>query len=256
MSAAVLQVDDLAIRFGGVQAVGGVSFAVQASEFVGLIGPNGAGKTTLIRMITGLVRPDRGRIVLAGTDVTSEPTATRVRRGMALTHQIVRPFRELTVIDNVTLAVGVAHTSGPLQALMRLSRHREREVAAEILKSVGLAGTEYKLAGALPLGQLKRLELARALAVEPKVVLLDEPLAGLNHTEAAKQAETIVEVNRRGVTVVLVEHNLEEVMRICRRLIVLNNGIVIGDGEPQTVMADPVVHDAYVGGGMVAHAEA
>jgi branched-chain amino acid transport system ATP-binding protein len=256
MSAAILQIDDLAIRFGGVQAVGGVSFAIHAGEFVGLIGPNGAGKTTLIRMITGLVRPDRGRIVLAGTDVTSEPTATRVRRGMALTHQIVRPFRELTVIDNVTLAVGVAHTSGPLQALMRLSRHREREIAAQILDSVGLAGTEYKLAGALPLGQLKRLELARALAVEPKVVLLDEPLAGLNHTEAAKQAETIVEVNRRGVTVVLVEHNLEEVMRVCRRLIVLNNGTVIGDGEPKAVMADPVVHDAYVGGGMVAHAEA
>jgi branched-chain amino acid transport system ATP-binding protein len=118
-----------------------------------------------------------------------------------------------------------------------------------------LAGTERKLAGALPLGQLKRLELARALAVDPKLVLLDEPLAGLNHTEASRQVETISEVYRRGITVVLVEHNLEEVMRICRRLIVLNNGMVIGDGEPREVMADPVVHDAYVGSG-VTHAEA
>ena len=114
----------------------------------------------------------------------------------------------------------------------------------------GLAGTERKLAGALPLGQMKRLEVARALAVEPRVILLDEPLAGLNHAEASKQVETIAEVHARGITVVLVEHNLEEVMRICRRLIVLNNGRVIGDGEPRAVMADPVVHDAYVGGGM------
>lgn len=128
--------------------------------------------------------------------------------------------------------------------------------APHILAQVGLAGTESKLAGSLPLGQMKRLEVARALAVEPRVILLDEPLAGLNHTEASKQVETIAEVHARGITVVLVEHNLEEVMRICRRLIVLNNGRVIGDGEPRAVMADPVVHDAYVGGGMASHAEA
>ncbi|KWV49325.1 ABC transporter ATP-binding protein [Bradyrhizobium macuxiense] len=253
---AVLQLDDVAIRFGGVQAVGGVSCAVEAGDFVGLIGPNGAGKTTLIRIIAGLLRPDRGKVILGGIDVTGDPTSARVRCGLALTHQIVRPFREMTVLDNVVLAAGIGYTSEPLRALLHVSRRRESERAAAILASVGLAGTERKLAGALPLGQLKRLELARALAVSPKVVLLDEPLAGLNHTEASKQVETISEVHQRGITVVLVEHNLEEVMRICRRLIVLNNGIVIGDGEPREVMADPVVHDAYVGGGMVTHAEA
>ncbi|HVX76873.1 MAG TPA: ABC transporter ATP-binding protein [Bradyrhizobium sp.] len=253
---AVLELDDVAIHFGGVQAVAGVSLAVEAGDFVGLIGPNGAGKTTLIRIIAGLLRPDRGRVVLAGADVTGEPTATRVRRGLALTHQIVRPFREMTVLDNVVLGVGIDHTSSPLRALLSIDRRRENERAAEILASVGLAGTERKLAGSLPLGQLKRLELARGLAVNPKVILLDEPLAGLNHTEAAKQAETIAEVHRRGLTIVLVEHNLEEVMRNCRRLVVLNNGQVIGDGEPRAVMADPVVHDAYVGGGMVSHADA
>jgi branched-chain amino acid transport system ATP-binding protein len=251
----VLQLDDVAIRFGGVQAVGGVSLSVEAGDFVGLIGPNGAGKTTLIRMIAGLLRPDRGRIMLGGVDVTDNPTATRVRAGLALTHQIVRPFRDMTVLDNVVLGAGFGYTSSPLRALLHVSRRRESERAAEILSSVGLAGTERKLAGALPLGQLKRLELARALAVDPKLVLLDEPLAGLNHTEASRQVETISEVHRRGITVVLVEHNLEEVMRICRRLIVLNNGMVIGDGEPREVMADPVVHDAYVGSG-VTHAEA
>jgi branched-chain amino acid transport system ATP-binding protein len=255
MSAA-LKLDDVAIRFGGVQAVGGVSFSIEEGDFVGLIGPNGAGKTTLIKIIAGVLRPDKGSVQLSGVDVTADGTAARVRRGLALTHQIVRPFREMTVLDNVTLGAGYRRTSSPFRALMHLDRRSEYERAADIIAQVGLAGTERKLAGSLPLGQMKRLEVARALAVEPRVILLDEPLAGLNHAEASKQVEAIAAVHARGITVVLVEHNLEEVMRICRRLIVLNNGLVIGDGEPREVMADPVVHEAYVGGGMVSHAEA
>jgi len=255
MSAAI-EIDNVAIRFGGIQAVDGVSFAVEAGDFVGLIGPNGAGKTTLIRIVAGMLRPDRGRVKLVGSDVTGDGTATRVRRGLALTHQIVRPFREMTVLDNVVLAAGIHRTLNPFRALLHIDRKRESERAGNIIAQVGLAGTERKLAGSLPLGQMKRLEVARALAVDPKVILLDEPLAGLNHTEAATQVETISEVHKSGITVILVEHNLEEVMRICRRLLVLNNGQVIGDGDPRAVMADPVVHDAYVGGGMVTHAEA
>jgi branched-chain amino acid transport system ATP-binding protein len=254
MSAA-LQLDDVAIRFGGVQAVDGVSLAVEQGDFVGLIGPNGAGKTTLIKIIAGILRPDRGRVQLSGIDVTADATAARVRLGLALTHQIVRPFREMTVLDNVVLGAGYRRTSNPFRAMLHVDRRHENERAAHILAQVGLGGTENKPAGSLPLGQMKRLEVARALAVDPKVILLDEPLAGLNHTEASKQVETIAEVQGRGITVVLVEHNLEEVMRICRRLIVLNNGKIIGDGKPREVMADPVVHDAYVGGGMVAHAQ-
>jgi branched-chain amino acid transport system ATP-binding protein len=253
---AALELTDVAVRFGGVQAVGGVSFRIDDGDFVGLIGPNGAGKTTLIKLISGLLRPDRGRVWLAGTDVSREPTASRVRRGLALTHQIVRPLREMTVLDNVILAAGISRTSGPLRALLHVYRRRESERAAQILAQVGLGGAERKLAGSLPLGQMKRLEVARALAVGPKVIMLDEPLAGLNHAEAAAQVETIAEVHRRGITIVLVEHNLQEVMRICRRLIVLNNGQIIGDGEPRTVMADPVVHDAYVGSGIASHADA
>lgn len=249
-----LQLDDVAIRFGGVQAVAGVSFAVEAGDFVGLIGPNGAGKTTLIKIVAGILRPDRGRVMLAGNEVTKDSTATRVRRGLALTHQIVRPFREMTVLDNVVLAAGYRRTLDPFRALLHVDRKSESERAERIISQVGLAGVERKVAGALPLGQMKRLEVARALAVEPKVILLDEPLAGLNYAEATKQVETISEVHKSGITVILVEHNLEEVMRICRRLIVLNNGQVIGDGEPRAVMADSVVHDAYVGGGMVTHA--
>jgi branched-chain amino acid transport system ATP-binding protein len=252
---AALRLDDVAIRFGGVRALAGVTFSVEEADFVGLIGPNGAGKTTLIRIIAGSLRPDRGRVILGDVDVAGEGAASRVRRGLALTHQIVRPFRQMTVLDNVTLGAGHRYTSNPFRALLHVDRAQENGRAAEILARVGLAGAERKLAGSLPLGQMKRLEVARALAVEPKIILLDEPLAGLNHAEAAAQVETIAEVQRNGVTVVLVEHNLEQVMRICRRLIVLNNGQVIGDGAPEVVMADPVVHDAYVGSG-TAHAEA
>ena len=233
-----------------------MSFAIEQGDFVGLIGPNGAGKTTLIRIIAGILRPDRGRVQLSGIDVTADATAARVRRGLALTHQIVRPFREMTVLDNVVLGAGYRHTSNPFRAMLHTDRRREIERAAHVLTQVGLGGTENKLAGSLPLGQMKRLEVARALAVDPRVILLDEPLAGLNHAEASKQVETIAKVHGGGITVVLVEHNLEEVMRICRRLIVLDNGKVIGDGRPREVMADPIVHDAYVGGGMVAHADA
>jgi branched-chain amino acid transport system ATP-binding protein len=252
---AALRLEDVAIRFGGVQALAGVSFAVEEGDFVGLIGPNGAGKTTLVRIIAGSLRPDRGRVVIGDVDVAGEGAAARVRRGLAWTHQIVRPFRRMTVLENVALAAGHRHTSNPFRALSHVDRAQENARAAEILARVGLAGAERKLAGSLPLGQMKRLEVARALAVEPKIILLDEPLAGLNHAEAAAQVETIAEVQRRGVTVVLVEHNLEQVMRICRRLIVLNDGQVIGDGPPEEVMADPVVHDAYVGSA-TAHAEA
>jgi branched-chain amino acid transport system ATP-binding protein len=251
---AALRLEDIAVRFGGVHAVDGVTVSIDPGEFVGLIGPNGAGKTTLIRIVSGSVRPDRGRVMLAGADVTASPTAARVRGGLALTHQMVRPFREMTVLDNVALAAGYRRTSNPLRAALNVSRRREREQATDILVRVGLAGTEDKLSGSLPLGQMKRLEVARALAVEPQIILFDEPLAGLNQTEAARQVETIADVNARGITVVLVEHNLEEVMRTCRRLIVLNDGRVIADGLPLEVMADAVVREAYVGSGVAGNA--
>lgn len=251
---AALQIDDLAVRFGGVQAVDGVSVSIEPGEFVGLIGPNGAGKTTLIRIVAGAVKPDRGRIVLAGYDVSRSPTASRMRKGLAVTHQMVRPFREMTVLDNVVLAAGYRRTSSPLRAMLHVDRLRETERAAEILVRVGLGGVENRIAGSLPLGQMKRLEVARALAGDPQIILFDEPLAGLNQVEAARQAETITAVHAQGITVVLVEHNLEEVMRNCRRLIVLNEGRVIGDGVPQAVMADPIVREAYVGSSRVTHA--
>jgi branched-chain amino acid transport system ATP-binding protein len=227
----------------------GVKISIAEGEFVGLIGPNGAGKTTLIRIVAGTVQPDRGRVMLDEHDVTGASTASRVRRGLALTHQIVRPFREMTVLDNVALAAGYSRTANPLRALANVERRTETDRAAAILARVGLGGSERKLAGSLPLGGMKRLEVARALALDPRIILFDEPLAGLNHVEASRQAETIGEVHAQGVTVVLVEHNLEAVMRVSRRLIVLDDGRVIGDGVPNAVIADPRVREAYIGTG-------
>jgi branched-chain amino acid transport system ATP-binding protein len=246
---AALEVEDVAIRFGGVQAVAGVTCRIASGEIVGLIGPNGAGKTTLLRMVAGILTPDSGRIAILGRDVTGLPTELRIRAGLAITHQIVRPFRSMSVLDNVVLAAGHRLTANPLRALVSYRRDDEEGRASAILASVGLSGAERKPIAALPLGQLKRLELARALAVEPVVLLLDEPLAGLNHSEAMAQADVIAAINARSVTTVLVEHNLAEVARVCRRLVVLDQGRIIADGTPNEVMTDRAVRDAYLGKG-------
>jgi len=244
-----LEIHDVAIRFGGVQAVAGVSCSVARGELVGLIGPNGAGKTTLLRIVAGVLAPDAGRISIAGTDVTGLSTERRVRQGLAITHQIVRPFRSMTVLDNVALAAGHRLTANPLRALLQYRRAPQQQRARQVLASVGLAGSEQKVVTTLSLGQLKRLEVARALAVDPILMLLDEPLAGLNQSEAAAQIDAVAAINASGVTTVLVEHNLAEVIRVCRRLLVLDQGRIIADGTPDEVMADPAVREAYLGSG-------
>jgi branched-chain amino acid transport system ATP-binding protein len=214
---------------------------------VGLIGPNGAGKTTLLKIIAGLLAPDAGRVIIAGMDVTNLPTELRVRKGLAITHQVVRPFRSMSVLDNVMLAAGHRVTANPFRALVRYRRDTEEARAREILESVGLVGEEHKSVMALPLGRLKRLEVARALAVDPVLILLDEPLAGLNQREAAQQADVIAAINAKGITTVLIEHNLAEVMRVSRRLLVLDQGRIIADGMPHDVMTDARVREAYLG---------
>ena len=247
MTAALLQVEDISVRFGGVTALQAVTFAVEAGRLLGLIGPNGAGKTTLLRSITGVVAPEAGRVTLAGEDITHLPTALRVRCGLGLSQQLVRPFRQMTVIENVMLTAGASKTRRPLRALLSSSRAAERERAKELLALVELAEVAERMPGELPLGSLKRLEVARALALEPKLLLLDEPLAGLNSGEARRLADSIAALNAAGQTVLLIEHNLGEVMRICDRLVVLDNGHVIAEGAPRAVMSQGPVRAAYLG---------
>ena len=243
----LLEVEEVTVRFGGVAALGNVSFAVAEGELLGLIGPNGAGKTTMLRAITGVVTPQRGRIRLAGHDLAGLPPHRRIRLGLGLSQQLVRPFRSLSAIDNVALAAGQAGTGSPWSALCRLDRRAERARALDLLRLVGIADAAQSAPANLPLGHLKRLELARALALDPKLLLLDEPLAGLNHVEAARLADAVAELGRQGRTMILLEHNLGEVLRICGRLVVLDNGRRIAEGAPQAVMADASVRAAYLG---------
>jgi branched-chain amino acid transport system ATP-binding protein len=250
----ILLADRISIRFGGLQAVDGVTFSVAQGELLGLIGPNGAGKTTALSLITGRLKLDSGHVLLSGRDISGLPTHERVRLGIAMTHQIVRPFPSLTVLENVVLAAGISHTRSALGAMSRLSKQKEQVSARELLKRIGLADYEDAYPGVLPLGFLKRLEVARALALHPKILLLDEPLAGLNQRETNDLANAIQQLSRDGMTVILVEHNLGQVLRIASRLVVLDGGKVISDGKPDLVMENQNVRDAYLGKPRVPHA--
>jgi branched-chain amino acid transport system ATP-binding protein len=241
------QIDDLHISFGGIAAANGVSFTVNQGEFLAVIGPNGAGKTTALRMVAGLLKPDSGRIFLGDRDVTSLPAHARVRLGLGFTHQIVRPFYSFTTIENVMLAAGHHQTGSPWRAIASRSREAARKRAHVLLERIGLAGQAEKSPRALPLGQRKRLEVARAIALDPKLLLLDEPLAGLSSAEAATMADLIRTLPGEGITVVLVEHNLGEVLRVADRLVVLDAGKVLAEGVPAEVMKRPDVRQAYTG---------
>lgn len=243
----MLQVVDLAIAFGGVSAVKGVSLTVGAGEFVGLIGPNGAGKTTLLRMMTGVLRPDRGQVRFADQDVTDMTIDHRARLGFVMTHQIVRPFRQMTLLENVTLSAGHEKTRQPWLALWRTDVRLARMRAQHELERVGIADAANKLASQVPLGYLKRLQVAMALALDPRFVMLDEPLAGLNYHEAERFSNLLLELRKQGLSLLLVEHNLGEVLRVVERLVVIDSGELLADGAPQSVMAMPIVRRAYLG---------
>jgi len=252
MSSPVLKLSNATVRFGGVTAVDNVSFEVRRGELLGLIGPNGAGKTTALRAVIGVATLTGGTVEVDGERIDRMPIDKRIRKGLALSQQIVRPLREISIIENVALAAGSSKTRSPLVALFNTSTEAERSVAREMLDLVGIGAQAEHSPTIQPLGVLKRLEMARALAQRPKLLLLDEPLAGLNSTEARALSSTINEINKNGTTIVLIEHNLGEVMRVSHRLVVLDNGRKIADGEPRAVMNDPVVRAAYLGGDVVA----
>ncbi len=253
---ALLTVDQVTVQFGGLKAVDQVSFVVKKGELVGLIGPNGAGKTTMLRAITGVVTATKGEVYLGNEPLVHLSIEKRVRKGMSLSQQLVKPLRNMTLLDNVAIAAGFSKTLSPLRALMNVTNKAEREIAMEMLSRVGIADRADQMPSVQPLGILKRLELARALALKPELFLLDEPLAGLNSKEAEAFANTILDIYNSGMTVVLIEHNLGEVMRLCQRLIVLDNGKKIGDGEPRAVMSDEKVRAAYLGGDVLASKQA
>ena len=230
-----LAVESVMVRFGGLQALDDVSLRVAPGAVTGLIGPNGAGKTTLFDVVTGLRRPQGGRVLLDGDDVTSLAPHQRARRGIARTFQRLELFGTLSALENVQLAAEARR------------RHGATAVAEELLGRVGLAGREGEAADLLPTGQARLLELARALATAPSVLLLDEPSAGLDEAESKALGGVLSGLAAEGLAVLLVEHDVSLVMELCHHVVVLDAGVVIARGTPEAVRADPVVQHAYLG---------
>jgi len=248
MNQPVLEVKNVTVRFGGVLAVAEVSLTIKAGELIGFIGPNGAGKTTLMRVITGIVKPQQGSINLDGKELTGLSINQRIRAGLALAQQIVQPLRGMTLLDNVALACGAKKTMNPLLAMKSFSRQQENDRAMVLLGRVGLQDYADSEPSTLPLGYLKRLEMARALALHPRLLLLDEPLAGLNQSEAQSLADLVRSLNEAGLTILLIEHNLPEVMRICPQVYVQEQGHPLAFGGTAEIMRRPEVIKAYLGG--------
>jgi branched-chain amino acid transport system ATP-binding protein len=238
----LVQVDNVSRRFGGLLAVKGVSFAAPAGRITALIGPNGAGKTTLFAIISGFLKPSEGHVRYCGEDVTGEPPHRLARRGIARTFQIMQPFAGLTVRDNILVGAFLRHRS----------RAAALAVAESVAHDVGLADMIDRPADALTVAGRKRLELARALATEPKLLLLDEVLAGLNPSEIRDIVPVIRGLCDRGVSILMIEHVMQAVMRLSEHVFVLAEGRIIAEGTPAQIAADAKVVEAYLGHGAAA----
>jgi branched-chain amino acid transport system ATP-binding protein len=249
---AVLEVSEMFVAFGGVKAVNGLSFAVHEGEVISVIGPNGAGKTSAFNCITGFYKPTAGKVVFDGHDITGQRPANIAGKGVARTFQNLRLFGELTVLDNVRAGMHVRIRQSALDAILHTPRfHRSEQQATDEahkwLDFVGVASDRTAEVRNLPYGEQRLVEIARALAREPKMLLLDEPAAGLNYGEKERLLELLARIGELGTAVVLIEHDMGLVMEVSERIVVLNFGKEIAEGTPEEIRANPAVIDAYLG---------
>lgn len=253
MSKAILEVNHLSIQFGGLRAVDDFNITINEGCLYGLIGPNGAGKTTAFNLLTGVYKPTEGIIKLDGTDITGKSTMDINKAGIARTFQNIRLFKELTVLDNVKVGLHNLHEYSTITGILRLPKYKkvEREMdekAMELLKVFDLDGSAPLKASQLPYGKQRKLEIARALATNPKLLLLDEPAAGMNPNETKELMETISFIRDKfNMTILLIEHDMKLVSGICERLTVLNFGRILAEGPTSEVLNNPEVITAYLG---------
>ncbi len=233
--------------FGGLRAIDGLDANVYEKETLGIIGPNGAGKTTLFNVICGVYKPTEGKIILNGEEIQGKEPYEMARRGVARTFQISKPLRDISILDNVVAALGINQYTG-IKSLLRKSHTKETvEKALDIIERTGLLEFKDKKARDVSLGYLRRLEIARALAIDPLLIMLDEPCAGLSNFAINEVIELIMKLKQEGKTIVLIEHNLPISMKVCDRIIVLNFGQKIAQGSPTEIKLNPQVIEAYLG---------
>ena len=254
MATPVLEMQNVEKNFGGVRAIDNFSVMLEPGKIHGLIGPNGAGKTTIFNNITGIYAPDSGKIIFNGTDITGSAPHRVAQLGIGRTFQNIRLFSNLSVLSNVVIASNLDATYNLADAMFKTKKYKEREKhleekAMDLLEVVGLADKANEQASSLPYGHQRKLEIARALATNPKLLLLDEPAAGMNPNETAELMETVRFVRDKfDIAVLLIEHDMSFVMGLCEHITVLDYGRIIAEGDPETVRSDPKVIAAYLGG--------